>query len=82
MGFTKLHLNENLLKGIIDTGFTSCMPVQEETLAHTLHGRDVYVQSQTGSGKTAAFLVSIFQILLHDNDLHRNKALIIAPTLR
>ncbi len=80
MGFTKLQLHEDLLRGIIDTGFSTCMPVQEETLAHTLTGKDVYVQSQTGSGKTAAFLVTIFQLFLHDNALRNKKSLIIAPT--
>jgi ATP-dependent RNA helicase RhlB len=80
MGFTKLQLNEKLLQGILDTGFLSCMPVQTETLSRTLQGKDVYVQSQTGTGKTAAFLVSIFQILLHDEHLVHRRALIIAPT--
>jgi len=56
------------------------MPVQSETFAHTLKGRDVYVQSQTGTGKTAAFLVTIFQRMAHEEQGHRAKALIIAPT--
>jgi len=56
------------------------MPVQTETFVHSLKGRDVFVQSQTGTGKTAAFLVTIFQRMAHEDPVHRSKALIIAPT--
>ncbi len=56
------------------------MPVQEETFAHTFRGEDVYVQSQTGTGKTASFLVSIFHLMLHETKSARQKALIIVPT--
>ena len=56
------------------------MPVQTETFAYTLKGRDVYVQSQTGTGKTAAFLVTIFQRMAHEEPGRRTKALIVAPT--
>ncbi|KMQ52928.1 ATP-dependent RNA helicase RhlB [Chitinispirillum alkaliphilum] len=55
------------------------MPVQKQTLHHALQGRDVLVQSQTGTGKTAAFLVSIFA-LLRSGKLKHSKAMIIAPT--
>ncbi len=80
MQFTTLQLHEQLIKGIIEAGFSHCMPVQTETFAHTLKGRDVYVQSQTGTGKTAAFLVTIFQRMAHQEPDRRTKALIIAPT--
>lgn len=56
------------------------MPVQTETFAHSLKGRDVYVQSQTGTGKTAAFLVTIFQRMTHEKPGSRARALIISPT--
>jgi ATP-dependent RNA helicase RhlB len=78
--FTTLQLHEQLLQGIIEAGFSHCMPVQTETFVHTLTGRDVYVQSQTGTGKTAAFLVTIFQRMSHQEPDQRSKALIIAPT--
>jgi ATP-dependent RNA helicase RhlB len=84
MKFTDLHLNDKLLKGIEEAGFISLMPVQEETLVHTLKGRDAYVQSQTGTGKTAAFLITIFQLSLDKEGTaetaKRRKALIVAPT--
>ncbi len=67
MKFTEFDLNEKLMQGIADAGFTECMPVQEETLVHSLKTKDVEVQSQTGTGKTAAFLITIFQ---HFLELH------------
>ncbi len=79
MKFTELQLNENILKGITDAGFTDVMPVQVETLEHTLQGKDVLVQSQTGSGKTIAFLISILENIIKENNPD-NKALIIVPT--
>jgi len=80
MKFTELNLNEQLMKGIEDAAFTECLPVQEQTYAHTFQGRDVMVQSQTGSGKTAAFLVSIFQLFADESNTRQKRALIIAPT--
>lgn len=81
MKFTELNLNDKLMKGIEAAGFTTLMQVQEETLVHTLKGRDAYVQSQTGTGKTAAFLITIFHSFLEKNDPRKKKrALIVAPT--
>jgi ATP-dependent RNA helicase RhlB len=81
MKFADLNLNDKLMKGIEEAGFTTLMPVQEETLVHTLKGRDAYVQSQTGTGKTAAFLITIFHSFLEENDPQKKKsALIVAPT--
>ncbi len=80
MKFTELNLDENLLKGIEDAGFETLMPVQEASFAHTLEGKDVSVQSQTGTGKTAAFLITIFQHFLSPDEKKSKKALILAPT--
>jgi ATP-dependent RNA helicase RhlB len=80
MEFTDLNLNKNLLKGIKAAGFVECTAVQEATFEQTLKKKDVCVQSQTGTGKTAAFLVSIFQLLLEDDAFKNKKTLIIAPT--
>jgi ATP-dependent RNA helicase RhlB len=54
--------------------------VQAEALQYSLQGKDVLVQSQTGTGKTAAFLVSLFQLMLTDKSEMRDQALVIAPT--
>ncbi|MBN2039749.1 MAG: DEAD/DEAH box helicase [Spirochaetes bacterium] len=80
MNFTELNLDNNLLKGIKAAGFQECTPVQEATFIQTLNKKDVCVQSQTGTGKTAAFLISVFQLLLTDEKLKGSKTLIIAPT--
>lgn len=80
MVFKALNLNADLLKGIADLGFTDCTEVQEKTFAVSLEGRDVCVQSQTGTGKTAAFLITIFQRLLSEPDLKGKQTLIIVPT--
>ena len=64
MHFNKLNLNPKLLRGIADRGYTDMTPVQEKTLDITLRGGDVAVQSQTGTGKTAAFLITLFERML------------------
>ncbi|MDR2073389.1 MAG: DEAD/DEAH box helicase [Spirochaetaceae bacterium] len=80
MEFSKLNLHADLQRGITDAGYVSCMPVQEQVLAHAFGGQDLYVQSQTGTGKTAAFLIVIFQRLLSESLLGGKKALIMVPT--
>jgi len=78
--FTELDLDANLQRGIADAGFIQCMPVQEKTFTHALKYTDICVQSQTGTGKTAVFLISIYHNFLNKRDLKNSKALIIAPT--
>jgi ATP-dependent RNA helicase RhlB len=80
MNFTELNLHQDILNGIDDAGFTSLMPVQEETLKHSLTGNDVAVQSQTGTGKTAAFLITIFHHFKNEKTTKNKKALIVTPT--
>ncbi|HOP29688.1 MAG TPA: DEAD/DEAH box helicase [Spirochaetota bacterium] len=80
MKFSELNLDEKILKGIEKAGFVNCTDVQAETLTHSLSGKDVLVQSQTGTGKTAAFLVTVYHILLTREDYKNRKVLILAPT--
>ncbi len=80
MEFLELNLHPDLQKGISDAGFTTCMPVQEMVFAHSLSGEDIYAQSQTGTGKTAAFLISIMQRIMTDPELRTRKVLILTPT--
>jgi ATP-dependent RNA helicase RhlB len=80
MEFKEFNLHPDLQKGIAGAGYITCMPVQEQVLTHAFSGQDLYVQSQTGTGKTAAFLTVIFQRLLTENLLAGKKALIMAPT--
>src|SRR6201999_3703110 len=82
--FESLRLAPPLMQGIRDAGFTYCTPIQAQTLPIALAGRDVAGQAQTGTGKTAAFLVALFQALLtrpaHNRGRASIRALIIAPT--
>ncbi|MBQ5645789.1 MAG: DEAD/DEAH box helicase, partial [Treponema sp.] len=64
MNFTEFNLNEQLQNGISAAGYTTCTPVQEQVLKISQDGSDLYVQSQTGTGKTAAYLVAIIQEML------------------
>jgi ATP-dependent RNA helicase RhlB len=83
--FLSFNLPEPVLRGIQAAGFTTCTPIQEDVLPIALRGRDVAGQAQTGTGKTAAFLISIFTRLLRQPD-HRPaapsgpRALVVAPT--
>ena len=83
--FESFGLAPPVMQGIRDAGFTKCTPIQAQTLPLALSGRDVAGQAQTGTGKTAAFLVAMYQALLtHPVSSNRNttsiRALIVAPT--
>ena len=73
------------MHAIYDLQFQYCTPVQAETLVKSLAGEDVTAQAQTGTGKTAAFLITIFShFLKHPDETKRHhgtpRALILAPT--
>jgi ATP-dependent RNA helicase RhlB len=73
------------MDGIRQVGFAQCTPIQAQTLPIALAGRDVAGQAQTGTGKTAAFLVALYHSLLtRPPSSHRSptsvRALIVAPT--
>jgi ATP-dependent RNA helicase RhlB len=83
--FDSLGLAAPVLQGIRDAGFAHCTPIQAQTLPIALCGRDVAGQAQTGTGKTAAFLVALYHALLtHPAPTSRGRtsirALIVAPT--
>ena len=62
--FASLDLLPVVAEGVARAGFTHCTPIQALTLPPALNGKDVAGQAQTGTGKTAAFLLVIFQRLL------------------
>lgn len=78
MRFEELDLQSPVLDGIKEAGFKECTEVQAKVLPFSLDGRDVMVQSKTGSGKTAVFLLSIFEEFIESEN--RIKALVVAPT--
>lgn len=83
MNFNQLDLSEEVRRGIQSAGFTILTPVQEAALPLALAGRDVAGQAQTGTGKTAAFLIAIFnriKKLPEPMPGRAPRAIIIAPT--
>lgn len=83
MRFEELNIPEQVLKGIITAGFAECTPVQALTLPEALRGRDIAAQAQTGTGKTAAFLIAVFSRMLSVLSPGMDpspRALVIAPT--
>jgi ATP-dependent RNA helicase RhlB len=87
-GKTRFHdfkLAPELMHAIQDLGFPYCTPIQAQVLGFTLKGRDAIGRAQTGTGKTAAFLISTITQLLQtpppaDRYMGEPRALIIAPT--
>ncbi|MBL4584658.1 MAG: DEAD/DEAH box helicase [Pseudomonadales bacterium] len=82
--FTEFALPGTLQSAIQQAGFEFCTPIQAESLPHTLDGNDLLGKAQTGTGKTAAFLVTIIAGLL-DNPIEEHyagetRSLILAPT--
>jgi ATP-dependent RNA helicase RhlE len=79
LSFTSLNLHPSLLRGIKDLGFVRPTGIQAEAIPAAISGRDVIACAQTGSGKTAAFLLPIVQGLL-DGKRGKTRALVLAPT--
>ena len=82
MNFNQLGLTDRVLEGIKDAGFETCTNVQEMVLPVSLGGRDVMVQSKTGSGKTAVYLLTIMEQYAKRQNagLPLPVSLVIAPT--
>ncbi|MFP4227107.1 MAG: DEAD/DEAH box helicase, partial [Desulfobacterales bacterium] len=83
--FHDFDLPDALMHAIDDLGFKYCTPIQAEILPSTLAGRDAFGRAQTGTGKTAAFLISIITRLINNPMTEKRKSgtprvLIIAPT--
>ena len=80
--FRQFALDERLLRVLDEIGYKNCTPIQGECLPLILDGHDIAGQAQTGTGKTAAFLLSTFHFLLSKPTVKNSnlRALIIAPT--
>ena len=84
--FDSLNIPESVKRGIAELGFTRATPIQAQTLPIALAGRDVAGQAQTGTGKTAAFLVALFNRLLSEpsdaakRPANAPRAIVVAPT--
>jgi ATP-dependent RNA helicase RhlB len=85
LSFADLELSAEIMEGVRRAGFQTCTPIQSQTLPLALAGRDVAGQAQTGTGKTAAFLIALFSHLSRHKPrnaghLDGPRALILAPT--
>ena len=81
MYFDELPLADEVLDALWDMHFDECTPVQEHTIPVILEGKDVISCAQTGTGKTAAFILPLLTNLLYDNhDPNKLNAIIMAPT--
>ena len=79
MTFEPFNLHQDISAAIIEQGYTSPTPIQEKSIPHILNKRDVLGLAQTGTGKTAAFVLPLLQQLMH-GPRRRVRALILAPT--
>jgi len=83
--FTDFDLDPNLIKGLNDAGFEFCTPIQAQSIPIALTGKDVAGEAQTGTGKTAAFMVACMNHLItkpgHENRKKTEiRTMILAPT--
>lgn len=85
VSFDSLDLDASLMRGINALGFERCSPIQARILPYTLEGHDAIGKAQTGTGKTAAFLITLFNDMLNnpvedERYLAEPRAVILAPT--
>jgi len=79
--FTELSLHERLLKALAELSFEKPTPVQAAAIPPAIAGEDLYIIAQTGSGKTAAYVLPILQRLLEDDSKAlAPRALVLSPT--
>lgn len=80
MEFSAFPFDENLREGILSSGYKTATPVQEQVIPIILEGRDLIASAQTGTGKTAAFLLPLINLLIQEKQHDHISALIIVPT--
>ncbi len=80
MKFADLNLRPELAGAVADAGYTNPTPIQARAIPVVLDGRDLIACAQTGTGKTAAFLLPILQRLAGGTPLRHPRALVITPT--
>ncbi len=80
MEFSSFGFHPDLLAGIDSLNFVTATPIQEQAIPHILDGRDLIGIAQTGTGKTAAFILPILDRIMDEPDDHFVKALVVVPT--
>ena len=80
MTFEDFKLNEQLLDGLFYMGFEKATPIQEQAIPQIMQGRDLIGTAQTGTGKTAAFILPVLHKLAESGPKEGIRALVIVPT--
>ena len=82
MSFENLNLHPNILKAIIDSGYTTPTPIQEQAIPELLAGNDIMASAQTGTGKTAAFMLPALHQLATPSKINCRgpRILVLTPT--
>ncbi len=80
MNFKDLNLSETLLEAISYMGFEEATPIQEQAIPAILDNKDLIACAQTGTGKTAAFILPVLNALLKEEEQHKTRVLVIVPT--
>jgi ATP-dependent RNA helicase RhlE len=80
MNFTQFNLDPRLMQGVKKAGYETATPIQEAAIPAALRGRDIIGTAQTGTGKTASFVLPILNKLISGGQRNVPRALIVAPT--
>lgn len=78
--FDELELNEHILKAVAKTGYTQPTPIQAQAIPRALAGKDLIATAQTGTGKTAAFMIPALELLARAQGTGRARVLVLTPT--
>lgn len=79
MNFNEFELHEDVLNAVDSMNYQQATPIQEQAIPHILSGKDLLACAQTGTGKTAAYLIPILDKVAHEANAHTG-ALILVPT--
>jgi superfamily II DNA/RNA helicase len=80
LNFSEFGFDSDLMEGISAMGFESPTPIQEQAIPAILEGKDIIGSAQTGTGKTAAFLLPVIQNIIASREANKTRALVIVPT--
>lgn len=80
MSFEKLNLSENILKALAKSGYTTPTPIQAQAIPRALAGKDLIATAQTGTGKTAAFMLPAIELLAQSKETQKPRILVLTPT--
>ena len=82
MSFEDLKLNPAIIKAILDAGYTTPTPIQKQAIPELLSGHDIMASAQTGTGKTAAFMLPALHLLASSSQTQGRgpRVLVLTPT--